>query len=90
MKKTIAIILVSLCTTSFGLDGLTQARIEKVYDIYRTRYLDGVSTEQQSLQVKQTQALIQNYRDLPTTPAPRKEIFAYFQHLLCEAESVID
>lgn len=27
---------------------------------------------------------------MPTTPFERKEIFAYFQHLLCEAESVID
>ncbi len=90
MKKIIAIILVSFSLTTFGLDGLSQARIEKVWDIYRERYLEGKSTEEQSVKIKQTQNLIQSYRDLPTTPSTTKEIFAYFQHLLCEAESVID
>ncbi len=90
MKKILIALLLSLYASAFALDGLAQARIEKVWDIYRERYLDGTSTEQQSIKIKQTQELIQNYRNLPTTPAARGEIFAYFQHLLCEAESVID
>lgn len=90
MKKTIALILISLSATTFGLDGLSQARIEKVYDIYRERYLNGKNIEEQSAQIKQMQALIQNYRELSTTPPARKELFSYFQHLLCEAGSVID
>ncbi len=90
MKKIIALTLISLSLNTFALDGLTQARIEKVYDIYRERYIEGKSTEEQSIKIKQTQLMIQNYRDMPTTPPERREIFAYFQHLLCEAESVID
>lgn len=90
MKKTIALILISLSATAFGLDGLSQARIEKVYDIYRERYLNGKNIEEQSAQIKKMQELIQNYRGLSTTPAPRKEIFSYFQHLLCEAGNIID
>ena len=90
MKKIIALLLISLSVTVSGLDGLEQARIERVYDIYRERYIAGKSTEEQSHAIQQTQMLVQNYRDMPTTPPARKEIFAYFQHLLCEAESVID
>ncbi len=40
MKKTIACILVSLYASTFGLDGPSQARIEKVYDIYRARAIE--------------------------------------------------
>ena len=90
MKKTIAIILVSLSAMTFGLDGLSQARIEKVYDIYRVRYIEWKSIEEQSVKIKQTQELLQHYRDLTTTTPERREIFGYFQHLLCEAESIIN
>lgn len=90
MKKTIACILVSLCASTFGLDGLSQARIEKVYDIYRARAIEWKSIEEQSRTIRQTQELLQHYRNLETTPQERKDIFGYFQHLLCQAESIIN
>jgi hypothetical protein len=40
MKKIIALFLLFVAGLSYGLDGYSQVRMEKVYDSYRARFIE--------------------------------------------------
>jgi len=65
MKKIIALIVLSSSMVAFGLDGYSQVRMEKIYDIYRTRFIDGRSAEDQTSRIQKIQKGLQLFQTNP-------------------------
>lgn len=78
--------------TSFtlALDGYSQIRMEKIFDNYKTRFIDGRSSEEQASRMQKIQKALQAYQKNTRVSEIGKMMFAYLSHLFCEAESIVD
>lgn len=90
MKKILLFTLLLTISTGFALDGYSQARMEKIYDNYRTHYIDGRSAEEQATKMQKIQKALRLYGMSTKIPESTKEMFSYLGHLFCEAESIVD
>ena len=90
MKKIIALLCLCMSVSSFALDGLVQAKVEKAFDTLKMRFLDPLPTDQQSKKIQQIQKMVDGLVSKSTISSDQKDILTYFNHLLCEGESIID
>lgn len=90
MKKILSIFLISISSLSFALDGYSQARMEKIYDTYRAKIIDGRPATEQALKMQKIQKALRLYTNSTRITENTKAMFAYLGHLFCEAESIVD
>lgn len=62
MKKIIALFLLFVTGFSYGLDGYSQARMEKIFDSYRTRFIEGRTPDEQASRMQKIQKALQVYQ----------------------------
>ncbi len=86
------ILLLILCVASplLALSGLSQIKMEELYDSYRTRFIEWRTIEEQSTKIQAIQKALQIYINHPRVTPAGKLMFDYLRHLFCEAESVIN
>jgi uncharacterized protein YkwD len=90
MKKIISIVLICIPYLAFSLSGLSQIKMEKIYDNYRIRYIEGQNAETQSIKIKSIQKALKWQISNPKNSASAKSMYDYLRHLFCEAESIIN
>lgn len=88
MKKIICLISIFLFTGVHALSGISQVKVEALYDDYRKQYLSPYSTEKQIEVLSKTQKALAEYKKRTNISEPAREVISYLEHLFCHTKSL--